>query len=251
MKKIAPIKWREFLFSLVLFELLILSSNLSSFQEKRALIEDSNYFPAHSLIGVILSKDPASSIAVLKNERDKKITLLKIGESILGMKLVQVFENRIVLQKGKRTFQIFLGQSKLVNVDEKLNRPSPTSVKEPPVAPPMNDQPIIDLPTKEFSRSEVEKRIREEWSLIIQETRFVPNIVDGKISGFKITKLPSKTILTDTGILQNDIIKEVNGIRLNDMRTLFSLFDKFRDESQFEVHVERNGKLYRLFYTLK
>jgi len=130
-------------------------------------------------------------------------------------------------------------------------KPSASSAKEPQVAPPMNDRPKVDLPTKEFSRSEVERRIREEWSLIIEETRFVPNIVDGKISGFKITKLPSKTILSDIGILNNDIIKEINGIELNDMRTLFSLFDRFRDENQFEVHVERNGKLHRLFYILK
>jgi len=252
MKKIVTTKKSKFLISLVLFELLILASSSFSLQEKRDLIEDNNYFPSHSLIGVILSKDPTSSIAILKNEKNKKTIMLKVGESILGMKLIQVFENRIILKKGERTYQIFLGQSNLFNLDEKLQkRPNTNSAKEPQVAALMNDRPTVDLPAREFSRSEVERRIREEWSLIIQETRFVPNIVDGIISGFKITKLPSKSILAETGILKNDIIKEINGIEINDMRTLFSLFDRFRDENQFEVHVERNGKLHRLFYILK
>jgi len=32
---------------------------------------------------------------------------------------------------------------------------------------------------------------------------------------------------------------------------LFTLYNKFKDETQFEVIVERNGKLIRLFYILK
>lgn len=252
MKKIIITKKSKFLIFLVLLGFLILASSSFSFQEKRNLIEDNNYFPSHSLIGVILSDDPTSSIAILKNEKNKKMIMLKIGESILGMKLVQVFENKIILKKGERSFQIFLGQSNLFNVNDKLKKkPNKTSAKDPQADLPMSDRSKVDLPTREFIRSEVERRIQEEWSLIIKETRFVPNIVNGKISGFKITKLPSKTILTDTGILKNDIIKEVNGIELNDMRTLFSLFDRFRDENQFEVHIERNGKLHRLFYILK
>lgn len=252
MKKIVTTKRNKFLISLVLFELLIFTSTSFSLQEMRDPTEDKNYFSSYSLIGVILSQDPSSSIAILRNEKSKSTIMLKIGESFLGMKLVQVFENRIILKKDEESFQIFLGQSKLVNINEKLKKkPKTISAEEPQVAPPESDQPKVDLPKREFIRSEVEKRIQEEWSLIIKETRFVPNIIDGKISGFKITGLPAKSIISDTGILKNDIIKEINGIELNDMRTLLSFFDRFRDENQFEVHIERNGKSHRLFYILK
>jgi len=252
MKKIITTKRDKFLISLVLFELFIFTSTSFSLQEMRDPTEDKNNFSSYSLIGVILSKDPSSSIAILRNEKNKSTIMLKIGESFLGMKLVQVLENRIILEKDEESFQIFLGQSKLANVNEKSKKkPKAISSEEPQAAPPESDQPKVDLPKREFIRSEVERRIQEELSLIMKETRFVPNIIDGKISGFKITGLPAKSIISDTGILKNDIIKEINGIELNDIRTLFSFFDRFRDENQFEVHIERNGKLHRLFYILK
>jgi len=36
------------------------------------------------------------------------------------------------------------------------------------------------------------KKIKVEWPMIVKETRFIPNQVDGQIQGFTITKLPSK-----------------------------------------------------------
>jgi type II secretory pathway component PulC len=87
--------------------------------------------------------------------------------------------------------------------------------------------------------------------VIINETRFVPNIVEGKTRGFKITNLPERTILSDMGILKNDIIKGVNGVELNDMDDIFSLYNELRDESRFEVNMERNGKSLRILYVLK
>ena len=53
------------------------------------------------------------------------------------------------------------------------------------------------------------------------------------------------------GINVNDIIKEVNGVELNNMETLFGLFNRFRNDDQFEVTVERQGRLYRILYILK
>jgi type II secretory pathway component PulC len=49
----------------------------------------------------------------------------------------------------------------------------------------------------------------------------------------------------------NDIIKEVNGVELNDMETLFGLFNRFRDDDQFEVTIERQKRIYRVLYILK
>jgi len=38
---------------------------------------------------------------------------------------------------------------------------------------------------------------------------------------------------------------------LNDMDAIFSLYNQLKDESRFEVSVERNGKLLRILYLLK
>lgn len=100
-------------------------------------------------------------------------------------------------------------------------------------------------------RSDVEKKFKTEWPLIIKETRFVPNYVDGRVSGFKITSLPKNGIMTETGILENDVIKKVNDTELNDMATLFRLYNELKDENQCEVSIERKGKPIRILFLLK
>jgi general secretion pathway protein C len=207
--------------------------------------------PSLSLMGIIVSKNPSSSVAVLKDETTGKIVLLRVGESISGLILTDVFENRVILRKNENDYQIFLGKGKIVNVVPRLPEP-PTEVSlAPQREEPVKREEISDAQTKEFIKSEVLKRLEEEWPAIVGQTRFVPNLVDGKISGFKILSFPQRSILSEIGIERNDIIREVNGVELSDMETLFLLYDKFRDENRFDVSIERDGRLVRMTYILK
>jgi len=238
--------------SLVFFAFLFLTFSSFGFPRKAASKEHDNHFPGLSLIGVILSKNTSSSVAVLQNEKTGRVIILTIGESISNLKLTHIFENKIVLQKKRETFQIFLGRSHLVQTGEKVQKSAGeiigTNQKDRPLG---SSQLNNDLRKMEFIRSDVERRIISEWPLIIKETQFVPNYVDGKIKGFKITKLPEKSIISKIGIYKNDVIKEVNGVELNDMATLFGLYNELKDENQCEVSIERNGKLFRILYILK
>ena len=237
---------------LILSGLLFLISSSFSAQITATSKEHENYFPPHSLIGVIVSKDNSSSVAILKYEKTGKIRILKIGERIFDLTLSHVFKNRIILQKDDMTFQIFLGRSNLTSAGKKSKKePAEISVIDRKEDPLDSGQLNNNLVKMEFDRSEVERRIETEWALIAKETRFIPNVVKGKISGFKITQLPEKSILSEVGINKNDVIKEINGNKLNNMETLFQLYDKFKGGNQFEVTVERNGKLLRLLYTLR
>jgi type II secretory pathway component PulC len=177
--------------------------------------------------------------------------MLRVGENILGLTLVQVFENRVILQKENQTFQIFLGRGSLVKAQETPPQNSVEPVPLPKEDDSKSEESNINTAKKEFNRENVLRRLEAEWSVIVNETRFVPNIVEGKAQGLKITNLPEKTILSDMGILKNDIIKGVNGVELNDMEDIFLLYNQFKDESRFEVSVERNGKLLRILYILK
>lgn len=241
-----------FIIFCILFEFLLFTSSSFTSQKTFPSEERQSYFPPQRLIGVIISKDASSSIAILKNEKTGKITMLRTGESISDLVLVHVFENRIVLQTDEKIFQVFLGRSNLISADERLQK-NPAKVAETDQKSDLSiSDPLSNKFTKkEFNRYEIERRIQSEWSSIIKETKFVPNLIKGSISGFKITNLPKKSILSEIGIYKNDIIKEINGIKLNNMSTLVGLFNKFKDETRFEVNIERNGKSVRLLYTLK
>lgn len=246
-------------FSFLLFECFFLAS--ASFGTPRTgLSQDER---AHSfsltLIGVMVSKEASSSIAILKNEEKGKTIMLKMGEAVFDLNLVRVWGNGIVLEKDGATHQICVGET-LIFGDEKRTKKNPLAdstkaVESSPEGDSFTTSPSIpegqDFKKIELTRSDVERRLQLEWPAILKETRFAPNYLNGRVSGFKILSLPEKGILSEAGILENDVIKKVNGQELNDLAALFRLYAELKDENQGEVIIERKGKLFRLLFVLK
>lgn len=241
--------WIIFLF---LFKFLFFISISFSSQGISASNEQEIRLPSLVLIGVVVSKNASSSVATLQNKQSGKTDIIKIGERILDFTLHKVFDNRIILKKGERSFQIILGKGRMIKVlkpaQKKPDEAQLPALTDKPVGGPGLDANII---RKEFNRSEIERRLEKEWALIIEKTRFVPNMVKGNISGFKILDFPENTILTEMGLVKNDILKEINGAELNNIAMMFDLFDRFKNDSQFNVSILRGGKLLRILYLLK
>jgi len=238
--------------SLLIFKFLFLISISFSSQKTSASNEQEIRLPSLVLIGVVFSKDASSSVATLQNKQTGKTRVLKIGEKILDFTLHQVFENRIILKKGEKSFHILLGRGSLIKavkpVQERPDEAQLPVPKDEPIEGPGLDANII---RKEFNRSEIERRLEKEWTLIMEKTKFVPNMVEGNISGFKILNFPEKTIMSEIGIVKNDIIKEINGVELNNVAMMFELYDRFKNDTQFNVSILRGGKLLRILYLLK
>jgi general secretion pathway protein C len=242
-------------FGIILFLLftflLLIPVSLSS-QRISVSNEQEIRLPSLALIGVVVSKDGSSSVATVQNKQTGKIYTLRIGERILDFTLDQVFNNRIILKRGERTFQILLRKGSVLRAMQPVQR-KPAEVQIPMLKDKPVDSPGLDpyIIRKEFNRSEVERRLEREWAEILEKTRFVPNMVKGSVSGFKILNFPENTILTDIGIIKNDVIKEINGVELNNMAMIFDLYDRFKNDNQFNVSILRGGKLLRILYLLK
>ena len=199
-------------------------------------------FPPLSLSGVVVAKNTSSSVAVLKNEETGKTVIMTMGDSILDMELTHVFQDGIILKKGERIYWLLLEKSLPFKTDKETQR---SSQKDGRVAPENN------LPQREFVRLEVQKRVEQERALIIKETSVVPNYINGKIDGFKVIGLPKNSFASEVGIQKDDVIKEINGVKLNDLSALVMLYSKISEEERYEVLIERDKKLIRQVYILK
>ncbi len=252
MKKGLNFKQRSFcVLFLFLFGFLSFSAMfLSAFQSSNSS-NYRNYFSRMTLIGVIISENNESSAAIFRNENSGEMMVVRVGEAILDLELSQVLKNRVIFKKGEDSFQVFLGKGNIANVKKKASS-SPPALQEPEQEPQIQaETESSGALTKEFSRAEMEKRLEDEWALLLQETRFIPNLEDGKIKGFKITQMSDKSLLYEIGVRKDDIIKEVNGVKLDNLQTVMSLYDKFKDLSSFYVVIQRRGKPLRFSYVLK
>lgn len=241
------LKWIPFL----LFGFFIIST-ASVLQRAVTAQEQGGRLPRLSLVGVIVSEDASASVAILKNEQTGETQTLSVGEKILDFTLSQVSGNHIVLTRGEETYKIFLGRGRITRTQappqkKPLEAPPPAPEKKP-VEPPSPESDVIRM---EFNRAEIERRLEDELPLIMQEARFVPNMVNGRVSGFRITGLPTKSIISQIGIRRNDIVKKINDVELDSVEGMLDLYMKFKDESRFEVTIERSGKTIRILYILR
>jgi type II secretory pathway component PulC len=231
---------------------LFLISNLFGFQKASIPEEHENHLPPLSLIGVVVSEDTSSSVALIYNKGTGKTVMLTVGESVLDMKLTHVLGDGIVLKNGEKIYWIFMGKGIRLEADEKIHG-SPQRIEETDQGydQSKSSRGNDDSPKLEFIRSEVQRRVKREWPLIIKDTQVVPNYADGKMSGFRVVSLPGKSIASEIGINKDDVIREVNGVKLDSLSTLVSLYSQIFVEDRFEVLIERDKKLIRQVYTLR
>lgn len=247
------LKNRKYRFIYIILVIFFFSSGAHGYQGQSLRQNRGGPLPPLTLVGVVLSKDASSSIAILKNEQTGQTIMLQTGEKILDLTLSQVLDNHVVFKRGTQTFNIYLGRGRITRALEPPPEMPPAQIQhpEPEVEPEESEETEDRVIRMEFDRAEMEKRIEAEMPLIMKEARFVPNMEDGIVSGFRITNLPSQSVISRVGIRKNDIIKKINNVELNSVEGLFDLYMRFKDESRFEVTIERNGRTFRILYTLK
>jgi type II secretion system protein C len=205
-----------------------------------------------SLVGVVISDNPSSSIAVFKNIKTQKVTMLAVGDEIFSMKLIHIYRNRVILQNGGIFLTLFFNGRQEERTRKKKNLEEAHLMSGIQTDESMKgNQAEISLPQKEFKREYIQERIDRELSLIMERTRFIPHIAEEDIKGIKITQIPEKSILNEIGIKKNDILKEINGEKLDDLDAFFSLFNRFKNHNFFSLKIERKGKLLIFNYVLK
>lgn len=239
-------------FSLIPLIVLFLISRVFGLQEACIPEGHENQIPPLSLTGLVVSENPSSSVALIYDKGTGKTVTLTIGNSILDMKLTHVLKDGVVLKKGEKIYWLFLKESVQVRADEKTQK-SPKKVEEPGHEYDQSKSVGVNSHSSErtFVRSEVQKRVRREWPLIIKETQVVPNYVDGKMSGLRVVSLPKKSIASEIGISKDDVIKAVNGVKLDNLSALVSLYNQASVTERFEVLIERDRVLIRQIYTLR
>jgi general secretion pathway protein C len=236
------------IFSLILTS--TLSLNSQDLQLNPARADSLEAIAGLVLNGIIISEQEHRSVALLKDNRNGENQILKIGETIENFKLAQILENRIVFEKNIETYQLFLGRSGVFNATQ-IEGTRLAIKKVTQAETKVRQTPVESVITKGFSRSYLEKRILTEWKMILDQTEISPHTIDGQVRGFKLTKIPEGSLLSEIGLQRNDIILRLNGEELKDKAFIISLIDKFKNDDRGELTIKRNGRLIRLELVLR
>ncbi len=93
-----------------------------------------------------------------------------------------------------------------------------------------------------LDREFVNQELGQGFSNIIMKARFVPNVKEEVMTGFKIFAIVKDSLIAKTGMQNGDILRQVNKVVLNQPEQGFVLFQAFQDEDEVRLSILRNGE---------
>lgn len=189
-----------------------------------------------TLVGVVASTDPGTSLAVIAN-RGRQNTY-GLNEAIEGTRatLQAVYVDRVIIRNSGRDETLMLDGMKF-SKSQPQAQPSPAA-KSPPssVASDLGriKQEILDKPQNLFSYirlSQVKK--------------------DGELVGYRVNPGKERALFDAVGLQPNDLAVSLNGNDLTDPAVMARLWTELSEATEFMLTVEREGQLHDIYIELR
>jgi general secretion pathway protein C len=181
---------------------------------------------------------PKYGFAIVEEKGTRKQRLVKAGDLIAGAKVVRINRNAIDL---------------LVNGQERTLKM--TEANEGPILPPppggtaVTAAPAVAAPagTIVISRREVDAGLQDMGSML-RQAQVRPFFNAGVPDGFLISNIRPGSIYQKMGVVDGDIIQELNNRPIQSADDVMGLFNTIKTASGMSVTVKRRGKQETLNY---
>lgn len=179
-------------------------------------------------------------LAIIEDTRSGQITMYELGDMIEGD-----FEI-IHIMRGEVSFKTPEGEFKLSFPTGAVWQPQPSSSHE--------DENWYNIRregdafvTDETTISNALRRVRD----IMRNVRIRPCFMDGRPSGVMVTRLTPIGILKEVGVREGDVIKSINGFKLNTPHQIFTAYTNLRNQQELRVDIIRDSKPLILTYKIE
>lgn len=227
-------------------------------QEKFTEVVKSNL--PFKLQGTIYGGDPFSGIALVENTTKRTINSFMVNDNLTKEAVIkEVHQERIIIDNAGRLEFIEVDRQELTRSKrrKKQSTPKPTSTGVAPIA---TEPPPSSYKEEGFERSEKEitmtqayrnKLLSSDFTKVLQDAKASPNVVDGELKGFVLTRIRKDSIYEKAGLQNDDIVEEINGIPLTDTSQAIKLLQSLRNESEIEVRVNRGGSTQKFMLNVR
>jgi general secretion pathway protein C len=210
------------------------------------------------LMGTIYGGDPFSGAAIIENTSKRSINTFMVGDVLIkGATIKEILRERIIVNNSGRREYIDVEKTKIV----RGRRSKKGSVsKKPGIAPIATNPPPKTYKEEGFERTDSEISMSEDYrqklltgdfTKVLQDAKATPNMQDGELRGFKLTRIRKDSIYEKAGFQNDDIVEEINGVSLTDTSQAIRLLQSLRNEKEIEMRVNRGGSIQRFNLQVK
>ncbi|RJP25167.1 MAG: PDZ domain-containing protein [Candidatus Abyssobacteria bacterium SURF_5] len=207
------------------------------------------------LLGCVAAATPQSSFAIIRDKKGRVENTYGVGDSIMNdARLEEVRENEVVIARAGRREVLAMSFS-----DKEGGRPGPNLFgASRPQFPSGLESASSDVPIRVVNenlryvnRAKMLETIGSNIGQLAGQVHTSPNVVDNQPAGMKIDQVGSDPLLGQSGLQPGDIVKSVNGIRVNSVDDLMGQSERLQSAPEIRVVVERDGRHRTLVYKIR
>ncbi|WP_345975712.1 PDZ domain-containing protein [Sulfurimonas sp. HSL3-7] len=184
------------------------------------------------LSGLFKSKSGGYVIIALKAKPDNA-EVLGIGESFEGYTLKKILENGALFDKGGQSYSLYFSEDKQ---GERYTQRA---------GAPESDEETM----KQVAKSDISyyaKNVDQIW----KDIGIVEEKKNGKITGFKVTRIKANTPFANLGLRQGDIIIKANNKPMTSYKDALAIYQGIDKLQALELIVLRNNQETEIVYEI-
>jgi type II secretion system protein C len=180
-----------------------------------------------TLIGTVTG--PASiAMAMIQKRGEPNAGVFRLWRDVYGYQLISINNDFIYLKQNNERYKVEL-------YDKKESRPVSTRGAAG------GNQPNVIRSS--LSKAEFQQNVMTNIDNAMSGIRAGPYRENGVIEGFRLISVRPFNILYKYGIRSGDIIKRINGKKIDSTEKLYTMWQGLTDESKMVADVDRNGQL--------
>lgn len=178
------------------------------------------------LLGTVTG--PANiAVAMIQKRGEKNAGIFRLWKDVYGYQLIAINADFVYLKHNSERFKIELYEKKTGAVRSSGTAPSAQS----------------NLIKSSLSKAEFQQNVMNNIDNAMRGIRAGPYRENGVVEGYRLISVRPFNILYKYGIRSGDIVKRINGKKIDSTEKLFTMWQGITDESKMTADIDRNGQI--------
>lgn len=217
-----------------------------------------------TLKGIMTGNQKKDFYAVIDRGGQKGVWTYELGETIeRGLTVTDIKKDAVIIEKGDFVAMLKLFAKSFERIPGTAHAAAPIqTAKKEEAKPTKKDQAAPN--STDYSK-DVKKegktvvlsksladRIKSDNTIVMSSMAIkVSTDGAGKSNGYKVVSIDKGSLADKLGIMQDDVLQEVNGFQLSNAEDTKKAHETLRNASKLEVKVLRRGKVETLRYEIR
>jgi len=197
------------------------------------------------LIGTIAGPEYMSRAIFEDKSQPNVQEIFGYREKVFNYGIVTKITNTSVdIMQDSQTVTLTFPTEEIVDIPESRANHPPAEAQQPSFARKVGEQEYI-LDSRRVRQS------LENPEQILTDARLLPNFVDGKQAGFKISEVIPDGIYGSLGIKNGDVLLRVNGLEISNPEVAIQAMSALKGMNRVNLDLIRNGKNMSMSYQIR